>query len=141
MNIGKAAQRSGLNAKTIRYYESIGLIGSQRRDNGYRDYSQPEVERLCFLQRARAVGFSLEECRELLELYANPERRSAEVKDLVLARVEQLEAQLMNLEAMRDTLLTMASHCAGDESAECAIIDSLVEPEARADNKMVFTLT
>lgn len=152
MNIGKAAERSGLNTKTIRYYESIGLIDSQRQANGYRDYKREDLERLCFLQRARAVGFTLEECRELLELYQNPERRSSEVKELVLARVEQLEVQLKNLEEMRETLLSMASHCAGNEGAECAIIDSLAKPESTSERPsesssqspkpgMLFTLT
>lgn len=136
MNIGQAARLSGLNNKTIRYYESIGLVDSRRQANGYRDYTAADLERLRFLQRARVVGFSLEECRELLELYSDPSRRSADVKALVTARVKQVEEQLESLEAMRETLLTMAAHCQGDESADCAIIDSLSGPDPR----MPFTL-
>lgn len=128
MNIGQAAERSGLNPKTIRYYESIGLVLPHRANNSYRDYRQADVEQLQFLQRARAVGFTLDECRELLDLYRDPHRRSAEVKALVLERVAQVDEQLARLEAMRDTLVTMAKHCAGDDNAECAIIDSLAQP-------------
>jgi len=136
MNIGQASRRSGLNNKTIRYYESIGLVQSSRRANGYRDYSETDLERLIFLQRARVVGFSLEECRELLELYSDSSRRSADVKALVMARVRHVEEQLETLEAMRETLLTMAANCPGDEGADCAIIDSLSGPDPR----MPFTL-
>lgn len=131
MNIGQASRRSGLNNKTIRYYESIGLVDSRRQANGYRDYTEADLERLSFLQRARAVGFSLEECRELLELYSDPSRRSADVKALVMARVRQVEEQLESLEAMRETLLTMAANCPGDQGADCAIIDTLSGPDPR----------
>lgn len=129
MNIGEAAERSGLNNKTIRYYESLGLVASRRLSNGYRDYSEKDAHQLLFLQRARAVGFSLEECRELLELYRDPGRRSAEVKALVLDRVGQLDRQLAEMQAMRETLMGMAEHCAGDEDPDCAIIDTLAEPK------------
>lgn len=128
MHIGQAATRSGLNPKTIRYYETVGLVAPHRAANGYRDYRQSDVEQLQFLQRARAVGFTLEECRELLELYRDPDRRSAEVKAVVLERVARVDEQLAQLEAMRETLMTMAQHCAGDERSECAIIDSLAQP-------------
>lgn len=128
MNIGEAARQSGLNTKTIRYYERIGLVEPQRAANGYRDYRQVEVDQLQFLQRARAVGFSLAQCRELLELYRDPKRRSAEVKALVLERVATLEHQMHELQAMRQTLMEMAERCAGDTQPDCAIIDSLAKP-------------
>lgn len=138
MNIGQASARSGLNSKTIRYYESVGLVVPQRqRHNEYRDYREADVQQLAFLRRARQVGFSLAQCRDLLELYRDPDRQSARVKALVLDHVRQLEEQLDNLAAMRATLLEMAQHCSGDEGAHCAIIDGLAQPEA---SPMTFTL-
>ena len=128
MNIGEAAERSGLNNKTVRYYESIGLVVPGRAENGYREYGDDDVVQLRFLQQCRAVGFNLDECRELLGLYRAPNRRSAEVKSLVLAHVAQVEAQLEQLEVMRGTLLAMAEQCPGDDHADCAIIDNLAQP-------------
>ncbi len=128
MNIGEAAERSGLNSKTIRYYESLGLVEPGRAENGYRDYTSGDVAQLRFLQHCRAVGFNLDECRELLALYQDPNRRSAEVKALVMSHVAQVEAQLEQLETMRSTLLSMAEQCPGDEHADCAIIDNLAQP-------------
>lgn len=133
MNIGQAAARSGLNSKTIRYYESIELVTPRRQpDNGYRDYSEENVRQLGFLRNARRVGFNLAECRELLALYCDPERRSAQVKELVMGHVQQLEAQMASLTAMRQTLMTMAEHCPGDNDSECAIIDGLAEASEAA---------
>lgn len=126
MNIGQAAALSALNSKTIRYYEDIGLIIPRRQAvNDYRDYSDADVEQLCFLQRARKVGFSLDECRNLLELYRNPERRSGDVKQLVLDKMKDLDEQLHVLRTMQATLTQMADQCAGDETSQCAIIESL----------------
>lgn len=126
MNISEAARLSGLPAKTIRYYESIGLLQVAHRDeNGYRLYQQKDVEQLRFLHHARQVGFSLEECRHLLGLYLNPERRSAEVKALVLSKLTDIDLQLTNLKQMKKTLQAMANQCAGDENADCPIIDTL----------------
>ena len=128
MKIGEAATRSGLSVKTIRYYESIALITpSERADNGYREYSLAQVDTLNFLQRARATGFSVDECRQLLDLYRNKGRHSAHVKDLVLEKVSQLDQQLQQLQAMRETLMDMADRCAGNEGPNCAIIDQLAE--------------
>jgi MerR family copper efflux transcriptional regulator len=144
MNIGQAAARSALTSKTIRYYEDIGLIIPRRQaGNDYRDYSDADVEQLTFLQRARAVGFGLDECRELLELYRNPERQSVHVKQMVLEKLGQLDEQLNTLHAMRETLAHMASRCAGDESPHCAIIESLAQPLAnppKTNPGMSFTL-
>lgn len=131
MNIGQAAARSGLNAKTIRYYETIGLVVPHRKpDNSYRDYSDSDLSQLGFVRGARQVGFSLAECRELLELYRDPGRQSAQVKQLVMSHVAQLEEQLASLESMREILLDMARRCPGDQGAECAIIDTLSESRA-----------
>src|SRR5690606_40711039 len=91
MNIGEAANRSGLSAKTIRYYEDIGLVVPRRQAaNQYRDYSTEDIEQLVFLQHARTVGFGLDECRHLLDLYRNPARQSAHVKRLVLEKIAHL---------------------------------------------------
>jgi MerR family copper efflux transcriptional regulator len=129
MNIGQAAADSGLAAKTVRYYEEIGLVTPARcASNDYRDYSATDVEHLRFLQRARAVGFSLDVCRELLELYRNPERRCSQVKALVLDKIRQIELQLRELSELKLTLTGMADHCAGDDSAACSIIETLAKP-------------
>ena len=131
MKIGDAAVRTGLSSKTIRYYESIGLLQpAKREDNGYRDYSDTDLDQLNFLQRARTTGFSLEECRQLLALYQDDNRHSSHVKALVEEKIRHLDTQLKELQAMRDTLVTLAGRCAGDEGSHCAIIDELShEPE------------
>lgn len=132
MNIGQAALKSGLPVKTLRYYEEIGLVcPSRSAGNDYRDYSEAEVEHLRFLQRARAVGFGLDVCRELLELYRDENRRCSQVKKLVLEKIAQVEAQLQELQALKSVLTTMADGCAGDESADCSIIETLAQPKAR----------
>ncbi len=132
MKIGDVAVRSGLSAKTIRYYESIGLLQPAKRgDNGYRDYSDRDLDQLSFLQRARTTGFSLEECRQLLALYQDDHRRSRHVKSLVQEKINQLDAQLGELQAMRDTLVTLADRCAGDEGPQCAIIEELSQEAAK----------
>jgi len=132
MKIGEVARLSGLSAKTIRYYESIGLIeAGLREDNGYRSYTGHTLDALKFLQRARTTGFSLEECRQLLGLYRDQDRHSVHVKSMVMEKVDQLDQQLLHLQAMRTTLLDMADRCAGDESPHCAIIDELADPVAK----------
>ncbi|HWV14376.1 MAG TPA: Cu(I)-responsive transcriptional regulator [Cellvibrio sp.] len=129
MNIGQAATNSGLATKTVRYYEEIGLVKPARcANNDYRDYSAVDVEHLRFLQRARAVGFSLEVCRELLELYRNPERRCSQVKTLVLDKIQQIEQQLHQLSELKFTLTAMAESCPGDNSSDCTIIETLAKP-------------
>ncbi|MFO1388958.1 MerR family DNA-binding protein [Cellvibrio sp.] len=130
MNIGQAASQSGLPVKTLRYYEEIGLVKPGRiQGNDYRDYSAVDVEHLRFLQRARAVGFSLDVCRELLDLYRDENRRCSQVKKLVLEKIDQIEAQLQELQALKSVLTDMANGCAGDESAECSIIETLAQPK------------
>lgn len=126
MNISDAARQSGLTAKNIRYYESIGLIKPpQRGENGYRDYHASDVGLMRFLCHSRQVGFSLQECRQLLQLYLNPERQSLHIKSLVLEKVEEIETKISHLLTMQKTLCDLANRCAGDEGPDCAIIETL----------------
>ncbi len=127
MNISEAARNSGLSSKTIRYYEQIELIGPARRHaNGYRDYDEQALAELRFVHRAREVGFSVEECRQLLDIYRDPARQSAHVKSLVLEKCEQVEQRIAQLHSMHDILRGLADQCSGDEGPECAILEELV---------------
>jgi len=126
MNIGLASERSGVPAKTIRYYESIGLIPpADRTDGNYRDYDDSAVSVLQFLKRARAFGFTIDDCRELMSLYRDRNRSSADVKALAQRRVEQIEAKILELKALRDTLGHLVERCHGDERPDCPILDDL----------------
>ena len=126
MNISEAARRSGLNAKTIRYYEDIQLIApAVRGENGYRKYDGKAVEELQFLARARGVGFDLEECRQLLDLQRDRSRHSRHARELVLEKSQQLQARIEQLVAMQQVLQDMASRCRGDEGPDCAILEDL----------------
>lgn len=126
MNIGEVARRAGLNSRTIRFYESIGLVGApERASSGYRDYGEKDVHRLRFVASARALGFAVEEIRQLLALYDDRERSSADVKDVVLHHVEEIDRKLKELAAMRRTLLHLAERCHGDERPDCPILDEL----------------
>ncbi|MFT4615046.1 MAG: MerR family copper efflux transcriptional regulator [Bacteroidia bacterium] len=126
MNISQAAGKSGLSAKTIRYYEGIGLIApAVRGNNGYRQYDQRAVEELHFLARARGVGFDLQECRQLLDLQRDTKRQSRHARELVLEKSEQLQSRIDQLLDMQRVLQEMASRCHGDEGPECAILEDL----------------
>ncbi len=125
MNIGTVSEKSGLPAKTIRYYEDIGLISPDRRDNGYRDYSMDDMHRLRFLQRSRGLGFSVEVCRQLLSLYGDRERESAEVKAIATAKLGEIERKIIELQGLRDMLKHLVASCHGDDRPECPIIDGL----------------
>jgi MerR family copper efflux transcriptional regulator len=126
MNISQAAHASGLSAKTIRYYEQIELITPATRNaNGYRSYDNSAVEELRFVHRAREVGFSVEECRQLVELHRDQGRRSAHVKSLVTEKCEQLQQRIEQLNNMVGVLQRMADQCSGDEGPDCAILDEL----------------
>ena len=126
MNIGQAAQRSGLSAKMIRYYESIGLLQpAQRGDNGYRHYAAADLQRLGFIRRARDLGFTLDEVRRLLELWQDRQRSSADVKALAQAHIAELERKIAELVSLRDTLGRLVAHCQGDQRPDCPILDSL----------------
>lgn len=125
MNIGDVAERSGLPPKTIRYYEDIGLVRPRRGANGYRAFAEADVTRLAFLARARSLGFSIEECRALLALYADETRASADVKHVAEAHLAGIDRKIAELEAMRATLRALVGRCRGDARADCAILDDL----------------
>ena len=123
MNIGEAATRSGVSAKMIRYYESIGLITAPARTAAqYRVYADDDVHTLRFVRRSRDLGFSLEETRELLALWRDKSRASADVKTLAMAHVRALEEKAAELKAMADTLRHLATHCHGDHRPDCPIL-------------------
>lgn len=123
MNVGEAARRSNLPAKTLRYYEEIGLIAPDRADNGYRSYSNEDVHRLAFIQRARSLGFSIEECRQLMSLYRDRSRASHDVRELAVAHVASIEAKIAELDSMRRVLTRLVSACHGDDRPDCPILD------------------
>lgn len=126
MNIGEATAATGVSQRMIRHYEAIALIPSPlRRDSGYRDYSDSDVARLKFIANARDLGFPIEEIRELLSLWSDRGRSSAEVKKLALARAAELGRKAKALEAMRRTLTDLAKSCHGDAHPDCPIIDRL----------------
>ncbi len=131
MNIGTASEKSGLPTKTIRYYEQIGLLSADRASNGYRDYSMPDIHRMRFIQRSRSLGFSIEECRQLLSLYNNKERESADVKSLAKGKLAELDRKLVELTELRDTLRHLVRSCHGDSRPDCPIIEELATARAR----------
>lgn len=126
MNIGQAARQSGLTAKMIRYYESIGLLSAAHRsDSGYRLYQADDLHTLGFIKRARDMGFSLEEVARLLTLWQDRGRASADVKALAKAHVDDLDRRIDELTALRDSLQHLVSHCQGDERPDCPILANL----------------
>jgi Cu(I)-responsive transcriptional regulator len=127
MNISQAGQRAGLPPKTIRFYEEIGLIAPHRRDNGYRDFSDEDLHKLAFLRRARALGFTVEECRQLLDLYSDRSRASADVKQLACKQLARIDQQLAELQEMRRTLAALVTACAGDTRPDCPILSDLAK--------------
>ncbi len=128
MNISDASERSGLPTKTIRYYEDIGLVTPARRqENGYRDYAERDVHMLRFLARARGLGFSVADCRALVALYADRGRRSADVKDIALKRVADIDAKIEELRTMRATLVDLSERCHGDDRPDCPILDDFAD--------------
>ena len=128
MNISEAAEQAGLPTKTIRYYEDIGLVApARRRDNGYRDYADRDVHMLRFLSRARGLGFSVADCRALVALYADTGRKSADVKEIALTWVADIDAKITELRSMRATLLNLSENCHGDDRPDCPIIDDLAD--------------
>jgi Cu(I)-responsive transcriptional regulator len=131
MNIGQAAEQSGLPVKTIRYYEEIGLVAPARGDNGYRRYAEPDLHKLAFLQRARGLGFSIEDCRALLSLYEDKDRASANVKKLALDRISDIDRKLAELQSLRQTLSRLAEFCHGDDRPDCPILDDLARGTAK----------
>ena len=125
MNVGDAARRTGLPAKTIRYYEEIGLIAPQRAGNGYRDYSGDDVHRLAFLKRARNLGFSIDDCRQLMALYRDRSRASADVRQIASDHVLAIEDKIRELQSMRSPLQKLVHACHGDARPNCPILEEM----------------
>ena len=126
MHISEAAVRSRLPTKTIRYYEEAGLIApAARTANGYRDYSERDVHVLHFVQRARSLGFTMEDCRDLLSLYNDTRRSSAKVKALATRRLAEIERKLAELESLRAVLKDLIDRCHGDDRPDCPILEDL----------------
>lgn len=126
MNIGQAAKASGVSAKMIRYYEQSGLIpAADRTASGYRDYSDTDVHMLRFIRRARDLGFSVAEISDLLGLWRDDTRQSAEVKRLAQGHIDELEKKIKNLQDMARTLTVLVNACHGDHRPHCPILQSL----------------
>lgn len=125
MNVGGAAKQSGLSVKTIHYYEEIRLLVADRADNGYRRYSDTDVQKLIFLNRARSLGFSINDCRQLLSLYEDKNRASADVKAIAKEHIIEIEQKIAELDSLRRTLNHLINSCQGDDRPECPILDNL----------------
>ncbi len=125
MNISDVAARAGLPPKTIRYYEEIGLIKPLRDSNGYRAFRDSDMHKLAFLARARALGFTIENCRALLALWEDKTRASADVRAIAQDHLTQIEAKIADLSAMRDTLSDLVRTCAGNDRPDCPILTQL----------------
>lgn len=125
-NIGQAASQSGVSAKMIRHYETLGLLPTvARTDAGYRQYGEAQIHTLRFIRRARLLGFSMVEIAELLKLWQNQGRASADVKRIALAHVADLERRIAEMQAMRQTLLQLADCCQGNQRPDCPILSGL----------------
>jgi MerR family copper efflux transcriptional regulator len=130
MNIGKAAQQTGLSAKMIRHYERMGLLPpAGRSQNGYRQFAAKDLQRLRFIRRARRLGFSLEAVGRLLALEDDPQRASADVRALAVEHIETLNHRIAELRALRTTLRALVERCHADETPHCPILDELQAPE------------
>jgi MerR family copper efflux transcriptional regulator len=126
MNIGEAANASGVSAKTIRYYEAARLITpAHRTDGGYRVYTQAAVGMLRFIKRARELGFSIERIRRLVDLWQDKSRASADVKRLALDHIAEIKAKIAAMSAMRDAVQELADACEGDDRPDCPILHDL----------------
>jgi Cu(I)-responsive transcriptional regulator len=126
MNIGEAAKLSGVSAKMVRHYESLGLLPAvARTDSGYRQYGDKEVHTLRFIRHARDLGFSMAEIGELLKLWQNQRRSSSNVKKIAQRHLADLDAKMAEMAAMRKTLQHLVHCCSGDERPDCPILDEL----------------
>lgn len=126
VSISKAAQASGVSSKMVRHYESLGLLGQVgRTDSGYRQYTSADVHTLRFIKRARSLGFSMAEIAELVSLWRDRQRASAHVKHIAQRHVDELQARIEAMQAMRRTLQSLLQNCHGDERPDCPILDDL----------------
>ncbi|MGZ2255661.1 Cu(I)-responsive transcriptional regulator [Roseobacter sp. A03A-229] len=132
MNISDVADSTGLPVKTIRYYEDIGLITPARSANGYRDFSDSDLHKLAFIGRARSLGFGIEACRDLLRLYNDQTRASADVKRLAQAHLSEIDRKIAELGQMRDTLSHLIDACAGNDRPDCPILADLAADRGSA---------
>lgn len=129
MKINEVARITGLTPKTIRFYEQKGIITEPyRRDNGYREYAELHINELQMIKRSRLVGFSLDECKVLLDMSQDPLRRSADVKQKVRCKIVEIDEQINELKQMKATLKSLMHACPGDDNANCPIIDALSFP-------------
>ena len=127
-NIGQAAKQSGVSAKMVRHYESLGLLPAvHRTDAGYRQYGDRQIHTLRFIRRARALGFSMLEIAELHQLWQHQQRASADVKRIAQAHVADLERRIVEMQAMRQTLAELAHCCAGNDRPDCPILSGLAD--------------
>lgn len=132
VNIGEAAKISGVNAKLIRHYESIGIIPkASRSDAGYRTYSEPDVHILSFVKRSWNLGFSMKEIKKLVSLWRNKSRASSEVKNLAVKHIEEMEQKILELQEMVNTLKHLAKNCHGDHRPDCPILSDLGNREQK----------
>ncbi len=135
MNISKAAEATGLTSKAIRYYEEMGLITpAMRKDNGYRDYNDTHLRELLFISQSRELGFTLKECADLINLYKDQGRKSADVKKLALQKIDDVENKISQLHIIRKSLKEMTECCHGDEMPDCPILDKLASDKNRNSN-------
>jgi MerR family copper efflux transcriptional regulator len=126
MNIGQAARQSGVSAKMVRHYESLGLLPKvQRSDSGYRQYSDAEVHTLRFIKRSRELGFSMAEIAELVSLWQNRRRASASVRRIAQKHADELTQRIAAMQAMQHTLAELIEGCHGDDRPDCPILDDL----------------
>lgn len=135
MNIGEVAERSGIPPKTIRYYEDIGLVSPQRGANGYRAFRETDLHKLTFLGRARALGFSIEDCRALLSLYEDESRTSAQVKAIAQEHLRAIDDKIAQLRDMHDTLSHLVQSCHGDNRPDCPILSDLAAGSGNASHE------
>lgn len=133
MNIGDAAKATGLPAKTLRYYEEIGLTAPARDDNGYRSFSERDLHELHFIARARNLGFSIEDVRALLSLWQDQSRASCDVRALAESHLREIDAKMAELGRMRATLAGLVSACHADDRPDCPILDGLAGGGAGQD--------
>lgn len=125
MNIGEVSKRAGLPTKTIRYYEDIGLITPIRDTNGYRNFRDSDMHKLAFMGRSRALGFTIEDCRNLLALWDDQDRASADVRTIAKEHLAQIESKIVDLQAIQETLTHLVKECAGDDRPDCPILKTL----------------